>query len=203
MHAGAKPPEPSTEAANARTQAARSEQVAQFLKDMLKGVAPSAAMGRDTTMLREIVDQTADRIDKDLKDQPEVQIELGLTLGKVYFDLQLYKKMEEMARHTLQLARAHYGEEHVTVADALWQLGRALVFLRNASEAETVTRQAIAMQRRLRGENSTEEADSLCNLAWILCNQWEPGGDDQKKLAEAEPLVRAGLAIYRKRLGNE
>ena len=92
-------------AALATTQAVRSDQVAQFLKDMLKGVAPSVALGRDTTMLKEIVDQTANRVDQDLKNQPDVQIELNLTLGKLYFDLQLYKKMEETARHTMHLAR--------------------------------------------------------------------------------------------------
>ncbi len=182
---------------------ARSEQVAQFLKDMLKGVAPSAAMGRDTTMLREVVDQTADRIDKDLKDQPEVQIELGLTLGKVYFDLQLYKKMEDTARHTLQLARAQYGEENAAVADALGQLGRALMFLRKIDEAETLTRQAIDMQRRVRGPGSPQEADSLVNLADVLRNGIRSGDDRIKKLAEAESSCRAGLAIRRKVIGNE
>src|SRR5262249_49135742 len=38
-----------TNAARATTQAERSDQVAQFLADMLQGVAPSVAMGRDTT----------------------------------------------------------------------------------------------------------------------------------------------------------
>src|SRR5258706_2563477 len=90
----------------AQTQAERSEQVAHFLADMLQGVAPSVAIGRDTTLLRGIVDQTASRIDKDLIDQPEVQVNLYLTLGKVYFALQNYKEMEANARHTLQLARA-------------------------------------------------------------------------------------------------
>jgi eukaryotic-like serine/threonine-protein kinase len=122
-------------AALATTQAVRSEQVAQFLKDMLKGVAPSKALGRDTTMLREIVDTTAARIDKDLGDQPEVQIELRLILGKVYFDLQLYKEMEKNARRTLELARERIGNENVAVADALGQLGQALMFLRLTDEA--------------------------------------------------------------------
>ncbi len=43
--------------AKARTQATRSQQVAQFLQDMLRGVGPSKAKGRDTKMLREILDQ--------------------------------------------------------------------------------------------------------------------------------------------------
>jgi eukaryotic-like serine/threonine-protein kinase len=192
-----------TSAALATTQAQRSDQVAHFLVDMLQGVAPSVAVGRDTTMLREIVDQTANRIDKDLIDQPEVQVELYLTLGKVYFALQNYKEMEANARHTLQLARATYGEENSAAADALVQLGRAQLFLRKISAGDTVVRQAIAMQRKVRGKGSSEEADALCILSDLLRNEWDEGGDRQTKLAEAETLARAGLAIRRKRFGNE
>ena len=50
----------------AQTEAAKSQKVAQFLKDMLQGVGPNVALGRDTTMLREIADKTAERVGKDL-----------------------------------------------------------------------------------------------------------------------------------------
>ena len=43
------------------TEAARSAQVAQFLKDMLKGVGPSVSRGRDATLLREILIQSPQR----------------------------------------------------------------------------------------------------------------------------------------------
>jgi eukaryotic-like serine/threonine-protein kinase len=190
-------------AARATTQAERSDQVAHFLEDMLHGVAPGVALGHDTAMLKEIVDQTAQRVDKDLKDQPETQIDLNLTLGRVYFALQLYKKMETNARHTLKLARATYGEESSPTADALFQLGRADLFLRAIDEGDAVTRQALAMLRKVHGEGSSEEADALCLLADLLRNEWDERGDNQTKLAEAEPLARAGLAIRRKRFGNE
>ena len=39
----------------AQAEAAKSEQVAQFLKDMLQGLGQSVALGRDTKMLREIL----------------------------------------------------------------------------------------------------------------------------------------------------
>lgn len=190
-------------AALATTQALRSDRVAHFLIDMMQGVSPSVAVGRDTTLLREIVDQTVARVDTDLRDQPEVQVDLHLTLGKVYFALQLYKEMETNARHTLELARATYGEEHSAVADALFQLGRADLFLRAIHEGDTVTRQAIAMLRKVHGEGSSEEADALCLLADLLRNEWDATGDNQTKLAEAEPLARGGLAIRRKRFGND
>jgi serine/threonine protein kinase/tetratricopeptide (TPR) repeat protein len=179
----------------AETKEKKSEQVAQFLKDMLQGVAPSVALGRDTTMLREIVDKTAERVGADLKDQPEVEIEMRLTLAKVYFDLQLYQKMETMSREALRLARAHFGEENLFVADALGQIGRALFFRRSLDESEDFTRQAIAMQKKLRGEDSLEEAASLCNLSDVLRRKG--------KLDEAETAIRAGLRILKKRLGND
>src|SRR5262249_40378073 len=104
-------------AARATTQAERSDQDAPFPQHKPQGVAPSVALGRDTTMLKEIVNRTAQRIDIDLKDQPEVQVDLNLTLGRVYFALQLYKEMQTNARHTLEIARATYGEESAATAD--------------------------------------------------------------------------------------
>ncbi len=191
-------------AAQARTEAARSAQVAHFLKDMLQGVAPSKALGRDTAMLREIVDNTAKRIDQELKEQPDVQIEMRLILGKVYFDLQLYREMERNARRTVELARERSASENVATADALGQLGQALMFLRNNDEAESVARQAIAMQRRLRGPDSLQEAVSLLNLCDILRNVGSDSSGDERarKLAEAEEMGRAAVAIRRKLLGD-
>ncbi|HUI07399.1 MAG TPA: serine/threonine-protein kinase, partial [Verrucomicrobiae bacterium] len=65
----------------ANTEAAKSQQVARFLEDMLQGVGPSVALGRDTTMLKEILDKTAERVGKDLTNQPLVEAELRNTIG--------------------------------------------------------------------------------------------------------------------------
>ena len=87
----------------AQAEAGKSQQVARFLKDMLHGVGPSAALGRDTTMLREILDKTAERVGKDLKGQPEVEAELRTTLGDVYQALGKYAQAEGMYRNALAL----------------------------------------------------------------------------------------------------
>lgn len=42
------------------------------MNDMLEGVGPSVALGRDTTLLREILARTEERLSEDLADQPEV-----------------------------------------------------------------------------------------------------------------------------------
>ena len=64
-------------------------------------------------------------------------------------------------------------------------------------EAETVTREAIAMQRKMRGEDSAKEATSLCSLSDTLRHQADIRGDRANQLAEAESAARAGLAIRR------
>ncbi|MFO7608552.1 MAG: serine/threonine-protein kinase, partial [Candidatus Krumholzibacteriia bacterium] len=69
------------------SEAAKSAQVARFLSDMLGGVGPSAARGRDTEMLEEILAATDAKIGEELADQPEVEGEIRSHLGMTYYDL--------------------------------------------------------------------------------------------------------------------
>ena len=85
----------------ARAEAKKSEQVAKFLTDMLQGVGPSVALGRDTTMLKEILDKTAERVGRDLTNQPEVEAGLRMTLGGTYQALGQYPQAEAMQREAL------------------------------------------------------------------------------------------------------
>lgn len=93
----------------------RSQQVAQFLQDMLQGVGPSVALGRDTTMLREILDKTAQRLDKDLKNQPDVEADRRRTIGKVYPDLGQYTDAEARLDEALALPNKLLGSKHLQV----------------------------------------------------------------------------------------
>jgi tetratricopeptide (TPR) repeat protein len=179
----------------AQTEAAKSLQVAQFLKDMLKGAEPSFALGRDTTMLREILDQTAERIGRDLNGQPEVEAELRSTLGEVYQELGEYKAAEAMHRRALILRRSLVSQEDGAVAQSLSDLSPALWNQGKLNEAEALQRRALEIRKRLPGENDLAVAESLQDLACILCGQ--------TKLAEAEATFREALEIRRKVLGPE
>jgi len=178
-----------------RTEATKSAQVARFLKEMLRGVGPSVSKGRNTVMLREILDQTADRISKDLKDQPAVEAELCLILGKTYRELGEYEKAEAMAREALKLCRLVFGQEHLAVAEALDTLGEVLYYKSDLPGAEAVAREALAMKRKLLAPDHKDLAPALNTLANVL--------QTRNKLPEAEALHREALAIRRKSLGNE
>jgi len=99
------------ESARARTEAVKSEQVAAFLTEMLKGVGPSVAQGRDTQMLREILDHTAARIGTELVDQPEVEATLRTVLGTTYRDLGEYEAAEPNLNAALDLWRREQGSD--------------------------------------------------------------------------------------------
>src|SRR5205814_1457134 len=89
----------------AETEAAKSRQITQFLEDMLQGVGPSIALGRDTTMLREILDRTAERVGKEMTNQPAVEAELRGLIGRLYVEIGNYEGAEQMERAALVLNR--------------------------------------------------------------------------------------------------
>jgi tetratricopeptide (TPR) repeat protein len=179
----------------ARTESAKSQQVARFLKDMLEGVEPSVALGRDTKMLREILDQTAQRVGKDLKDQPEVEAELRSVIGTAYKQLRDIAKAEEMHREALRLRRALFGGTNALVAASLRELAFDVDTLQHYAEAETLYRESLAMRRQLFGNEHRDVAESLAYLAHLRRLQGN--------LAESETMFRDALAMGRRVAGIE
>ena len=177
------------------TDASKSQQVAQFLKDMLNGVGPSVALGRDTILLREILDQTALRVSRDLPNQPLVEADLRQTLGLVYADISEWSKAAEMQRQALALRRKILGDEHPDVASSLCDLGATLHMQSRFTEAEPLLREALAMRRKLLGSEHPDLARSLTALALPLHRE----GRDE----EAETLAREALGIQKKLYGDE
>ncbi len=182
----------------AQTEAAKSEQVAEFLKDMLRGVGPSRALGRDTTMLREILDKTTQRIGKDMTNQPEVEAELRSTIGFVYDELAEYDEAEAMQRSALAIRKKLFGNEQLEVADSLYNLGYVLWDRRNPkdmAEAEALHREALRIRIKLLGTNNPVIGDSLTGIADVYLVTG--------KAAEAEPMYREALAIHRRWLSDD
>ena len=174
----------------AMTEAARSAQVAQFMKNMLKGVGPSVALGRDITMLREILDQTAGRIGKDLNEQPDVESDMRSTIGQVYFALARYTDAEAMHREALRLRRKLPGNDSLDLAQSLYDLGLALAKQGRAEEAITVHSEALAIRRKLLGNEHPDMARSLSRLGQALSTN--------RKFDEAERTLREAVTMQRK-----
>ena len=88
--------------------------------DTIAAVDPSVAQGRDPkAMQRESLDQTRQRLGKELKDFPEAQAKLLTVLAKTYGALSLYTNAIEAAREALRLRQLTPGETNLAVADTL------------------------------------------------------------------------------------
>jgi len=85
----------------AQAEAAKSEQVARFLRETLKSLGPSAAWGADRTVLQEMLRQTGERLGRGLTNQPDIAVSLRLSLAETYDELGLYEALEEIAEETL------------------------------------------------------------------------------------------------------
>jgi tetratricopeptide (TPR) repeat protein len=181
--------------AKANTEAAKSRQVSELFKDMLKGAGPEVASGRDATILREILDRTAERVIKELTNQPAVEVEILQTLGETYAVLAEYKKSEEMVREELRAAQAIPGGGRAEVAKALELLAATRTWVGPQEEAEKWARESLKIRRELFGNEHVEVAESLTTLAYAFMNQ--------DKVTEAEGILREVLEMRRKLHGKE
>jgi tetratricopeptide (TPR) repeat protein len=169
--------------------------VATFLNDVLEGVSPAVALGRDTTLLREILDGTEKRIAADLKGQPAFAAELRHTLGTAYEALGDYEQAETTLREALAMRRKLFGKVHPAVAESLNDLGAVLHGQGRLAESEATLREALTMWRKLSGNPSPGLAESLNNLGMVLL--WEG------RLAEAESIEREAVATQTKLAGED
>ena len=184
---------------SARTEATNSLVVAQFLQDALQSIRPSVARGRDTALLKEILDRTEQRVGTELKDQPEVEGRLRATLGQVYRDLGDHVKAEEMYRVVLAISQKLFKEPDINIAVALHNLGLELsrqgeliggtIGEAKLDEAEKVLRQALAMNNKLHSGTHKDTVTFLSSLGGTLKRR--------EQMEEAEELMRQAVAMGR------
>ncbi len=105
--------------AKAEKESAKSQQVTQFVEEMLKGVTPSVAMGVDSPMLLGILDRTAERVAIEMTNQPAVEAELLGLIGRVYWERGSYDRAEKMHLAELALYRKLSGPETENAAATL------------------------------------------------------------------------------------
>ena len=76
------------------------ERTVEFVKSMFAVADPAQAQG-DVITARQVVDLGAQRIDRELANEPTVKAELQVTLGEVYTNLGLFKQGDILLRRSL------------------------------------------------------------------------------------------------------
>ncbi|MBN1568011.1 MAG: serine/threonine protein kinase [Acidobacteria bacterium] len=175
-------------------EASVSKQVSDFMRSLFRAPDPFRGKGKEVTA-REILDEGSNRIAVELKDQPEVKMELALLMGKSYNGLGLSDKAAQLANVSLEISRQRLGQESAATADALTLLGEIRMKQGDLAAAEKLTQEGLEINRRLRGPESIQVAEDINNIATVHINKGE--------WRKAEEGFRESLAIYRKALGNK
>ncbi len=173
----------------ARQEASKATEVSRFLGEMLGGVGPHVAQGRDTQMLRAILDETTERIGKELADQPEVAATLRLQLAKTYRQLGEYEAAQQQIDRVREL-QVSSGFTSPSVAEVLMEAGSLAWNRSEIKEAETLFRQALAGLSNAAPGDSLTEAEITLYLGNVL--------QEQGAYGEADTLMHRSLGIYRR-----
>ena len=180
----------------AEQESIRSKRVVDALNEMLGSADPAMGRGIDYTV-RAMLDEFADSITGRFDDDPHVAASVRHTIGKAYFNLGLAAAAEPHLRTALDLHAMGNGDQ-LDEAQILTDLAAALLLApqagRNLGEAENAVRKAIAIYRQ-HDTASSEHANSLCVLGWILYNK--SGGDATYGRSDDESVTvtRQGIRI--------
>jgi serine/threonine-protein kinase len=171
--------------------AATAQTVTRSFISVFEFADPGNAKGNAITA-RELLDQGAEKVVRDLKDQPVVQAKLMHTIGGLFESIGVYDRAQELMEEALKVRRQTLGAEHIDVAESLHHLA-ALVYERgDYTHSETLFREALQMRRRLLGTEHLQTADTMHGLGRVLITLG--------KFAEAEPVVSDTLALRRRLL---
>ncbi len=169
----------------ATVEAEKSREVARFLTDTLAAAGVSKSLGRDATMMREVLDKTSERIGRELSHRPEVEAELRVAIGRTYEDLDEYPQAIEHFRRALELRRQQFaGRDDPVLAAAIHAYACGLEKMGRFAEAVPVVREAIGMFERTLGREHPETGEAHSLLAWTLLKSGHPAeGEESARLA--------------------
>lgn len=135
----------------AQSATARAARVNGFLQGVLSTANPSWYVdqdrrGPDLTVL-DALEEAADRMEVELADDPEVRADIHHTLGDTYRALLEHDRMLVHFQASLDLRREVFEPPHPKIAEALYYLSAAHSRAADLTKADSLLREAVAMQR--------------------------------------------------------
>ena len=169
--------------------------MSELLTSLLTGADPFASRDREPTV-RNILDAGAERVQKELGDQPELKAEMLTVIGRVYGGLGSSRQGQAAARGSACARAGVRGAGHArSLAQTPQRSGRALArTARLRPRRQPLLEESLAMRRRLFGNEHKDVAVTLVELGRVYVDR---GLGDR-----AEPLYRESLEIRRQVFGE-
>ena len=181
--------------ARAKTlEAQKAEAVKAFLISIFQGADPVHAAGREIT-LRQVVDDGAERVQRDLASQPAVQGELLTVLAGIYGELGITDRATPLTDQALAIHERLYGADSPLVATNVRQKAMLALARGDSDTADRFAREALEKHRRAYGNLHQDVAEDL----EVLADAARQRGRLADSLAGVEESLRIRKAIF----GNE
>ncbi|CAM2068057.1 Non-specific serine/threonine protein kinase [Sulfidibacter corallicola] len=181
------------QAQRADAEAEAATEVSAFMTELFELSDPSENRGEELTV-RELLDKGAARITTNLGNQPVTQARLAHTLGKVYYNLSLFKEAEALLKQAVALREAHLGD-HLELVDNLLWLGMSQARMGRVETAKKHFERMLTLAQSLAGPESFEAAQGLYAMGSVA--------HAENHLPDAERLFRKSVNIYEKTIGRD
>jgi serine/threonine-protein kinase len=158
----------SRQATRAELERSKTEQVNEFMANMLAAVDPGE-QGLNVTVAQ-VLSQAARDIDSTTLD-PEIEAQIRHTLGQTYYGLGLYDSAAPHAQRAFDLRLKHLGPRNQRTVFSLSWVAALAEERGELVEAEALVRRMVAMQREVPGASDGEIATSIDHLARVVSAQ--------------------------------
>ena len=179
------------EARRANLEAAAATQVADFLVSLFRVSDPNEARGAALTA-RQVLDRGAERLNRELVDQPELRSRLMSTIANVYVELGLRQDSLALWERVLSIRRTSLGDTHKLTYSAHMGLGNTLNALNRPAEARPHLEAAFEGFNKLEGLASEDTLKALNNLAVLEFTS----GRVQESEARMRLIAEGRTALY-------
>ncbi|HEY0995586.1 MAG TPA: serine/threonine-protein kinase [Gemmatimonadaceae bacterium] len=176
----------------AAAEARAAQEVTRFLVDLFSVSLPSEARGNAVTA-RDLLDRGAERVGRDLVNQPALQGRIMHTMGTVYTALGLYQPGKALLRDALRVREGLYGPADTLVAQTLGELGAVS---RNRGEYDEALRdydRALGIRRAALGPDHPDVAYTIAGMGAVRYAQGRPAEAESLYTEAVRLLARAGV----------
>ncbi|MEM7479837.1 MAG: serine/threonine-protein kinase [Acidobacteriota bacterium] len=180
--------------AEAERQRAQAVRMQDFLEGLFKVSDPEVAQGKDISA-RQILDQGAERVGRELQALPAQRADLAAVMGRVYRNLGLYAESEVQLQEALTLRREVPDTDPADLATSLNELAVLYDQTGAFDQAVPLFEEALVLRREVLGEEHPKVAETLNDLGALHYRR----GD----LETAAPLLTEALALRRRVLGED
>jgi len=182
------------EAERANREAVTATKVTDFMWEVFRASDPTNPSNKAGITLREVLDRGAERVRKELADEPQVQARLMSAIGRTYLSLGKFSSAQTLFEETIELLEQTSGGTP-ELAYNLHQLGELHTDLDEFETSLSYLRRSLELRQRLLGENNYEVSWVLHDIGRALAGQG--------KTAESLEMFEKALDLKRGIYGND